>query len=301
MSTQSFLLALDGSKESLAAANIAWKLAQAQDAKLVALSVVDNQAIWDLLGAGLPGFIGSGPYIAAYETIQKALLSVSETLLNAFESRSQTNQIETECIINEGDLLRQVFERSKEHNLVITGRRYIHPSPVIQDRHSFIRTSLSKRLAEICPCPLLIVPSEKIWDKARLILGDVTFNADTLLRFLTFTEPLKIPREVFCTGPEDNIAALVQKVTDLVPPDVTVLRHDVTEGDEPFAAAVDVSATTLLVVSTRQSLEGRETCSGVLVEAFLTTMPQVSVLLLPPAETLEEIELEKKKVASRAK
>ena len=288
MSKESYLLALDGSKESLAAANMAWKLARARDAKLVALSVVDNQAIWDLLGEGLPGFIGSGPYIAAYETMQKALKSVSETLLVAFASRSQNDQIKTECLINEGDLLRQVFERAKEHDLVIMGRRFRHPSTATQDLHSFIRTSLSKRLAKICPCPLLIIPSESVWGKARLIISDQTFSADTLIKFLAFTDTLEIEREVFCTGAENGIDKLMQKVKDIVPHSVTVRCHDTTDGEESFSVAIDVTPTTLLVASTQQSIEGRATCSGIELQEFLSAVPHVAVLVLPPSLTAEQ-------------
>lgn len=283
MTTKSYLLALDGSKESLAAANIACKIAPAQDAKLIALSVVDNQAVWDLLGPGLPGFIGSGPYIAAFETIQKALQSVSETLLTAFEAKAQIGKITTECLINEGDLLRQVLERSKGQDLVVMGRRNNHASTAAQELHSFIRTSLSKRLARVISCPLLIVPSERVWTKARLILSDETYSADVLFRFLSFTDPLALEREIFCIGPEESIVKLIQKVKSIIPHTVKILSHDATDGDEPLNVAADVSATTLLVVTTMQSVEGRETCSGSSIQEFLTAIARIPVLILPPA------------------
>ena len=298
MSRESYLLTLDGSRESLAAANMAWNLAQKRDASLVALSVVDDQAIWDLLGAGLPGFIGSGPYIAAYEVIQKALRSVSETLLVSFASRSPNDQIKTECIINEGNLLGQVFERAKEHTLVIMGQRYSHPRMTTPNFHSFIRTSLSKRLAGVCPCPLLIIPSQSRWLKARLIISDQTFSADSLISFLSFADTLEAQQEVFCTGAEDCIDKLKQKVTDIVPHSVSVLCHDTTDGEESFSVAVDVDQSTLLVVSTQTSIEGRSTCSGLEIQEFLSAVPHVAVLVLPPVATREQTPTEAKNLVS---
>jgi hypothetical protein len=172
---------------------------------------------------------------------------------------------------------------------VIVGRRNIHASMAILDQHSFIRTSLSKRLAGICPCPLLIVPS----DKARLVFTNESFSTDALGRFLTFTDPLELEREVFCVGPEENIDKLVQKVKNLVPDSVKVLCFDAAEDDEPFASAVDVTANTLLVITTMQSIEGRETCAGTRIHEFLTSIPHVPVLVLPPGAATECSQVEK--------
>jgi nucleotide-binding universal stress UspA family protein len=292
MSTKSYLLALDGSRESLLAANVAWRLAQSNQADLTALSVVDSQAVWDLLGAGTPGFIGSGPYIEAYGKIQAILRSISETLLMSFAARSQTNQIKTECLIEAGPLLNQVFERAREHDLIIMGHRH-HLRAESERLHTFIRTSLSKRLALICPCPLLVVSSEAIWSTARLVVTNETSSMKLLTSFLELTSNMAGKREIFCIAPEASLDKFLKTIKEIVPKDVSVRSNDLLEGDDSFNVAIDVPADTLLVISTRQSIEGRVTCSGVDLWTFLSEVKAISVLLLPPVDATVHLEIDK--------
>jgi nucleotide-binding universal stress UspA family protein len=282
MSAQSYLLALNGSKESLAAANVAWQLAKARNAKLLALSVVDNQAIWDLLGTGSAGFIGSGPYLMAYEVMKKALKEISETLMSAFAARSQNVQLETECLVEEGDVLRQVLEHAKSQNLVIMGRRSVQASTLRQDLHSYVRTSLSKRLSEVCPCPLLLVAAENHWVKTRLICNPETFSAEALLQFLTLTDPFNIEQEIFCIGSDIALDELMQKVKNIVPHSVNVICSAGNEGDEAIAVAMDVTQDILLVVATVFSEFHRKTSSGIQIDEFLSMITNLAVLVLPP-------------------
>jgi hypothetical protein len=72
-----------------------------------------------------------------------------------------------------------------------------------------------------------------------------------------------------------------------------VLCFDAAEDDEPFASAVDVTANTLLVITTMQSIEGRETCAGTRIHEFLTSIPHVPVLVLPPGAATECSQVEK--------
>jgi hypothetical protein len=118
---------------------------------------------------------------------------------------------------------------------------------------------------------------------------------------LTFTDPLELEREVFCVGPDEKIAKLVQKVKNLVPHSVKVLCLDAVEDEEPFACAVDVPANTLLVVTTIQSIEGRETCAGTRIHDFLTSIPHVPVLVLPPGAASACSQIEKTEKTAKVK
>src|ERR1700735_1344319 len=121
MSTESYLVALDGSKDALNAGEVVWKLAKARGATLTALTVMDTQSIWDVLGQGQAGLIGSGPYIAAFETVRSSLKSISDALLMAFETRSLGHGIETKLISEEGNLAERVLHHTQDYDLTVLG------------------------------------------------------------------------------------------------------------------------------------------------------------------------------------
>ena len=105
------------------AAEIAWRLAEAHSGKVLAQTVVDSQAVWQIVGKDLPGIIGNSPYIAAQETIHAALKNVAETLLTAYEARAQGKNIDSEVILDEGNVVKEIIKRAAAHDLVITGHR----------------------------------------------------------------------------------------------------------------------------------------------------------------------------------
>ncbi|MDR3615848.1 MAG: universal stress protein [Candidatus Obscuribacterales bacterium] len=280
MSCRNYLLALDGSRESLSATNIALSLSEYEHAKLTAISVIDTKSIWALLECGAPGLIGSGPYVNAFEQIKASLRSISEALLSSFETRAQASQTAPECTIVEGDPVHEIFERSSNYNLIITGRRHnLHGH---SKNGSYYRSSLTKRLAAVCACPLLIVASEKNIQKARLIVDVATFNAELMAEFCSLAKSAKLLPEIFCVGEDLNVDNLVRGVKKVVDSTVKVLCSDGTDGDEPFAVAVDVSADTVLVIPTAQTLEGRVTSGGMLVHDLFGITSPASILLLPP-------------------
>jgi nucleotide-binding universal stress UspA family protein len=280
MACQNYLLALDGSRESLSATNIALSLCSHQHARLTAISIIDTKAIWGLLECGMPGLIGSGPYVHAYEQIKKSLRSISEALLTSFETRAESSQSLLECTIVEGDPLHEIFERSCNYNLVITGRR--HNPRGHSANGSYYRSSLTKRLAAVCACPMLVVASDKIIRKARLIVDNATVSVELITEFCNLAESAKLVPEIFCVGDEVKVDDLLSAVKKIVPDTIKVLCPDCIDGDEPFAVAVDVPAETILIIPTARKLEGRVTSGGVPVQDFFNTTSPASILLLPP-------------------
>lgn len=279
MSRESYLVALDGSKDALNAAEVAWKLGKAKGAKLTALTVIDTQSIWDTFGRGLSGLIGSGPYIAAFENIRSSLRSISESLLTAFEARSQGHQIETVSMIEEGNLAERVLHNTEGHDLVLMGRRATTASG---DR-SFLRTSLSEKVAAASASPVLIVSSEpRLWKQARLVLDGETYDKQLVLKFLQISEDLQLTPEIFCIGNEAAVEKLSKALKEFIPHSVQILSHDAEYGDETWEDAMDVTSATLLMVSTAVRDGQRCIGNGPQIKNFIRSLSVISLFVFPP-------------------
>jgi nucleotide-binding universal stress UspA family protein len=283
---KSYLLALDGSRESLLAAELAWQLAESNKAKVVAQTVVDSQSLWVFIGKDLPGIIGNGPYLAAHEAIYSALKMVSDTLLLAYEARAQGHNVECETVLDEGNTLDEITKRAKQNALVIMGHRRE------RDEHPGLpRYSLAQHLAYVCPTPLLIVqdPCEK-WKTARLIVNENTFDVSTLNAFLEFAKALNLSQEIYCIATEESAAKFIAKVRSMIPTSekVHVLSSEWEEGDPAWECATDVPASTLLVVATQDSKEGRKTCAGTDPGSFIHCLTLPAAVILPESKAVTE-------------
>lgn len=285
VSKKSFLLALDGSQEAMYAAEIAWQLAELENGKVVAQTVVDSQAIWQYVGKDLPGIIGNSPYLAAYEAINSALRSVAETLLKAYDSRAQGHKIESETVLDEGNTVAQIVKRAAEHSLVVIGHRGYHRNESErQDPLYFPHYSLAEHLAYYCPKPLLIIQDKpQQWKIARLVVSSTTYDNDCLNFFLNLTKTLKLSREIFCIDEVESCDKFVTEMRKSIPAseNVHVKTKPEEEGDSPWECAVDVPATTLLIVTTQVSDEGRKNCEGKDLGDTLAKVRLPALLILP--------------------
>lgn len=291
MSMKSYLLALDGSQESLFAAELAWQLASANQAKVLAQTVVDSQSLWQHVGKDSPGIIGSGPYLAAYEVIQKALTAVAETLLNAYEARARGHNIESDCVIDEGNMIDQIVKRAKEHLVVVIGHRRFHNAEQKKaSKYWFQHYSLAEHLAYECPKPLLIVQEKCApWKTARLVISNDTFDSSALTIFFEFANALKLAQEIFCVAPEELIGQFIAEVRACIPANqqVQVMCQDQGETDPTWDCATDVPKSTLLVVATKKTTEGRMTCADTDPGTFVHELRWPAVVILPEVRTRE--------------
>jgi nucleotide-binding universal stress UspA family protein len=271
----SILVALDGSKDALNASQAAWQLARKTKSKIVALSVVDTQSIWDFLGHKLAGMIGSGVYISAFQSINSSLQNIAESLLTAFESRSNGYGIETSTIVGEGNLAEVVLKNAQNHDLIIMGRR----AKFQNDSHTILRTSLSAKVAEAAPIPVLMVSSEPLrWTTARFILDSTCFDNRAMKSFFKFAEDLKLQPEIFCLDAKSE-----QWIEDLNEPSKVsevVIADSVY--DDAWHSAFEVTSSTLLVVPTTIKQGKRYLADGRDVGQFLATLSTLSLMILPP-------------------
>jgi nucleotide-binding universal stress UspA family protein len=285
VSKKSFLLALDGSQEAMFAAEIAWRLAEAHSGKVLAQTVVDSQAVWQIVGKDLPGIIGNSPYIAAQETIHAALKNVAETLLTAYEARAQGKNIDSEVILDEGNVVKEIIKRAAAHDLVITGHRGLLRRE--RDKHEdfyFSPYSLAEHLAYSCPKPLLIIQDKPTsWKTARLVVSETTYSPEYLEFFLDLVKPFKVPYEIFCVGDDSTIDKFAASVRKSIPAaeTVRVLSEPSEEGDLSWEYAADVPASTLIMVTTEAKDEGRQICGGADTAYYLRRMRQPALVILP--------------------
>ncbi len=147
MKDLSYLLMLDSSKESRAAAALSWRLARETGASVVAQHVVDSAAVWRFLSFETTGFVGSGVFMEARERMISVLHSIADALVLSYECLAEGSGVKPYTVIDEGDLVMETARRAKEHDLIICGER---PMPV--EHPQFL-----ERLTQVCPCPILVV------------------------------------------------------------------------------------------------------------------------------------------------
>ena len=276
---KSYVVALDGSKDALNACHSAWQLARNKRARVLAVSIVDTQSIWDFLGHKLSGMIGSGVYISAFEAINKSLHDIAETLLVAFETRSMGYEIETETRLDEGNLADAVLRNIDGQDLLIMGRR----AKYSRSSHTILRTSLSAKVAAAAKIPVLMVSSEPHrWRTARFILDSNSFDNHQVKGFFDFAEALNLQTEIFCLDTESEEFAETIGGSDNFP---DVLTPDSVYGDDAWQTAVDVTSATVLVVPT--SVKSGEKCvgDGRKINEFLDSLPLLSLMILPAKKT----------------
>src|SRR5271155_3664113 len=123
MSEKSILLGLDGSAQARYAAELAWSMAKIGSMRVDAQHVIDSLASWDFLNFDIAGFIGSGPYFEAHETMRSTLQELGQNLISAYRSIAEQNGVVSEVFLDEGTTIREISQRAKKHDLVVIGQR----------------------------------------------------------------------------------------------------------------------------------------------------------------------------------
>lgn len=297
MSTHSILLALSGSEQSRNAAEVAWKLAKKLEAKVVAEHVIDSRTIWELLRNDKPGFIGSGPYVAVYETILCALKTLGEKLVLEYEALASGQGIQGECLIKEGNPVEILSRDANDHNLLVIGH---FPSGVrATDREPchYIRYSVAEGVSHQSIVPILIVQSKPLnWESMTIVCEIDHINYSYLRSCLKLAKLLDLkPRlEFWGTGTrEEGPAKFKQNLLESMPEakamDIEFEYfggHAATERKELFhgqdiSKSVEIPSETLFVLPTRGIARERMTVFGMEPEAFIRCLTLPCLLLWP--------------------
>jgi nucleotide-binding universal stress UspA family protein len=285
--SQSILVALDGSQESLFAADIAASLAKRKQAGITGMTVVDTQALWEIAGQDLPGIIGSGPYIVAYQLIESSLRSVAETLMVAFESRVADHCISTQALVDEGDIVEHILKRAEHHGIVVMGHKSRSRRHTIHKRRYF-HSSICQLVADSCPVPLLIVQGPaKLWDRSTLLLSAETYNSATMKAFVDFALSSGVQAQIVCTGRSktiDEMIKVVQADIDRIMPNapITLVGKRLYELEKFFSSVRAGDGETLFVLTTCDTEQGRKVCTGESLDYVIRDVARAYTLFLPP-------------------
>jgi len=277
MTSQSYLLPLDGSKESQTAAYFAWELASCTGSSITAQHVVDTPAVWRFLAHDLAGFVGSGLYLDARERIIETMRSVAEALMLSYSSQIDGQSLESEQIIDEGDPATEIARRAHNHDLVILG--YHEKRRAARSLHLF------QKLGASCPCPILIVRNTtKSWSKMQILASGTMADSKSIAQMYQRGTMLAVPIEVYL----DHELSPAEKERFAMGGWSSALGvHSIQQGDFNHLISTAPSDTLLLVSS--ESLDGQYAARfSARLKAFLEASDQRALLLWPSFNTAAE-------------
>ncbi len=297
MHKMSILLALSGSEQSYQAAELAWRLAKQADANLVAQHVVDTRTAWALLGNSRPGFIGSGLYVAAYESLCNSLRELAKKLADKYESMASAVKIKSDCLIDEGNPVHEICQRAKDHDLVITGHEPSETKAIDRERGQYVRLSIAEGLANHCPRPLLVVQGEwQPWKTLKILVSVDHLNIEYIRACMQTASLLGLQSELVClaTGvreesPENLIRDLREAHKELENMSIEVALFgdfEIEDGAslwsrKPVRVELDAYSDNLVVIPTREIGGKRITIFGSSPEMFIQHLTLPNILLFP--------------------
>lgn len=316
MSKLSILLALSGSEQSRNAAEVAWKLAKKLDATVTAEHVIDSRTIWELLRNDKPGFIGSGPYVATYETTICALKSLGDKLALEYEAIANGQGVKGECLIKEGNPVEILSRDANDHNLLVIGH---FPSGVRasdRDLCHYIRYSVAEGVSHQSVVPVLIVQSKPLsWESMTIVCEIDHINFTYLRSCLNLAKLLGLkPRLEFWgtgtreEGPQTFRQNLFESMPEAKSMDIDIEYfggHAATERKELFhgqdmSKSAEIPSETLFVLPTRGIARDRMTVFGMEPEEFIRSLTLPCLLLWPEDHNAFDItdEVERKQLSA---
>jgi len=261
------------------------------NARVQAQTVVDTGALWQLLGEDRPGLIGSGPYVAAYETAAAAMQAAADSLTCAYEAKVGALGIESDFVIDQGNVVTEIARRAKNHDLVIIGRRKTTEHRAHFDLLRVPRYSVSDHLLYYSSRPVVVVSNGCVsWKTARLVVDANQYDAHSLQSFLDLADLLGIDREIVCVGTSKELNCAVLDIRELIgdAQHISIVGTECRTLDPAWLNVIDGQADTLAVVAIFDDDRGAKSCLGVEPAIFNSLISTPSLLYLPhPANVLE--------------
>jgi nucleotide-binding universal stress UspA family protein len=197
MSERSILLELDGSAQTRYAAEVAWTLGQAAGFRVDAQHVVDSLAAWDFLAFDIAGFIGSGPYFEAHDSMRGCLSSIGKNLIDVYKQLADKNGIDGEAFLDEGSTIREICFRAAGYDLVVMGHIPTGMQSPNEDKRKLPRRSITETLTHYLPRPMLLVQDRTpMWQRARILLGSGHVAPELLSSCIRFINSLDLELSV---------------------------------------------------------------------------------------------------------
>lgn len=154
----SILLPVTGSRESMFAMDLAWKLGERLKMSVNAQHVVNTRGALEVLGLTTPGIIGSGPYVDAYESLCGAMRDIAAKLEDSYLARMAGRNATGTWFVDEGEPVAEIVYRLPQHRLLIMGHHHQPELPLL--KHQTIRLPMAEILAQLSTIPLLVVQKQ---------------------------------------------------------------------------------------------------------------------------------------------
>lgn len=277
MHSSSYLLLLDGSVESLCAAQMCRQLADSTGARVTALSIIDKGAILNLVRPGRPGLIGSGPQIAARDQIEKEMSDLFETVHHAYKAKFPSLiRDENSTAIVEGDPIDVVRTFYDSHDLIIMGRR----TPTAPLQNGF---SLSEMVAADGVRPVLIALREM--DRCaqlRLVAGSQVPDLACIGDVLNLATSAHLSTQFSYFGPSQEFDAWSYMLADSIPASATSVHFtDVQHPLQLWKNQMSVGTDSLTVFFTKKNPVGRSSIGDADITSLLLDLRVPAALLWP--------------------
>ncbi len=299
MKTFSVLLALDGSEQCTNAMDLCFALSKDASVEVTAQHVADTLGLWEFLAFDTPGLLGSGPYIAAHEAMKRELRSIGETLADVYLTLAQSQNVPGTCVIDEGNIIREVYARAQEHDLVVMGHRRTRLRSPSEERRKFARRSNAERLVHYLNRPFLVVQDPTpLWKSISLVLSADRLFANSASGCLEIAKMLKLPLNVyFWVQSEDEEKRLPHLMSNLKKAlgevkAATINFRIVQASTSEWVPEVEASQDTLMVIPTVEPEKKRESAFGTPADLVLRNSKRSALLFWP-----EEFSLAKRSQA----
>lgn len=314
MSKHSIMVALNGSEQSRHAAELAWFLAQKLDATVTAEHVIDTRSTWEILRSDTPGFIGSGPYVLAYDQLVQSLRSLSDKLCTKYEAMADGAGVKGSVEVKEGNPVSILAKDGLEHNLVVLGHVPSGTRAIERERSHYVRHSIAAGVAHECSVPVLIVQSKPTnWEVMSIVSEIDHINVSYIRSCLKLALLLGLrPRlEFWGTGKrEEKPADFKKNITEEIPElkgmeiDVEYFGGDSATDRKSFITSEgreNETAECLFVLPTRAIANRRITVLDMEPDEFIHSLTLPCLLLWPEDHTGFDLKESKKTDLMRTK
>lgn len=297
----SILLGLSGSEQSMFAADVAWQIARQCQGSVCAQHVIDSQTMWEIIRNDRPGFIGSGPYMNAHETLLESLRSLSEKLVEKFEAVAGRSDVPSTAVVDEGSPVRRISARALDHDLVIVGHQPRFSSKSEKEHSRVVRYAVAEALANDCPKPLLVVQDRvDEWKSMTILLSTDHINLTFVGACLSMAKMLGLPPKLvaLASGVREEPAKKILDDLKTADPELKKVAIEIHQlsgiavedkvhpwADEEVGLDWTPDPDTLLVIPTRASGGHRLTVLDTTPNLFVKNLALSSILLWPEEHT----------------
>lgn len=293
------LLALSGTKQSLYASELAFKLAEKTEASVTAQHVIDTFTSWELLRNDQPGLLGINLYNDAFINLKKSQKNIANELGATWKTFAEKQSVDFDYFIDEGNPVKEICKRAQSHDLVIVGHRRRWQEETDIDPWHGVKYTVAEGLAHDCPKPLLIVQNtvENLWKRVVVVVSSEHINFEFLRACNGMSGVLGAHTAVKCfikDGDEQAVRNMLNEIFDEYP-DLASMEIRFGHAEDMGLNSTENLHSSLLVLPTRIVDGKRVSILGEAAELFVRRLSLPAILLWPEESvySIEKIDTEK--------